>query len=303
MLRFVWSQYRTWAITSRALKARLTKSGLIVLYLTVGGTAIGALSPLLAVPANSLLTKVLPWVAAVSLGIAAYLTSQLLSESERQAWAKARAVAEALKSESYKYLTAAPPYDAPNAAQLLGRRVEELQRVLPGILPEQIPAEESARGMPEGPMTVSDYSDKRIREQIANYYRPAIVRHRAALSQAKTVVLAVGIVAVVLSAGVATIGSWAAAGLGIVTTAAATLGAWFQSGRHQQIALNYQAAITKLELLLAGDRTTGLAEKQLVVEAEAVFQAEHAAWLAEWQSVAPPASSEKVVATVPAETP
>jgi hypothetical protein len=85
--------------------------------------------------------------------------------------------------------------------------------------------------------------------------------------------------------------------LGIVTTAAAAIGAWFQGGRHQQLALNYQATAAKLELLLAQYRASPTVSKQLVLDAEAVFQAEHAAWLAEWQT--PAAAPATYVAASP----
>src|SRR5690606_12547245 len=119
-----------WATTSRVLKARVTKVGLAVLALTIVGTAIGTLSPLLPAGVDARLTSALPFVGAVALGIATYLTSQLLAESERQAWVKARAVAEALKSEAYKYLAGAPPYDTADAGKLLGDKAIDLQRMV-----------------------------------------------------------------------------------------------------------------------------------------------------------------------------
>src|SRR5215217_7193993 len=118
--RFVWGEYRAWAVTSRVLKVRITRISLVVLCLTIVGTAIVTLSPLFAVPNASAklqaaagVLKFLPCAAAVALGIAAYLTNQLITDSQSQAWAKARALAEGLKSESYKYVTAAPTYDVP----------------------------------------------------------------------------------------------------------------------------------------------------------------------------------------------
>jgi SMODS and SLOG-associating 2TM effector domain 1/SMODS and SLOG-associating 2TM effector domain 3 len=217
-------------------------------------------------------------------GIATYLTNQLLSESERQGWTKARALAEGLKSEAHKYIMGAPPYDVPNAAQLLGQKASDLQRVVAGVLPVLISPEERARNLPAASWTIADYTEKRVNEQIERYYEPAIGRHRAAVGRARNVALGAGVLVVFLSAvttGTTAAGALAGACLGIVTTTAAIIAAWFQSGRHQQLALNYQDAVTKLRRLTATADVTGT---QLVVDAEAVFQAEHAAWLAEWQT-------------------
>jgi hypothetical protein len=46
-LRYVWGEYRVWAMTSRELKARVQRVSLVVLGLMIGGTALGTLSPLL----------------------------------------------------------------------------------------------------------------------------------------------------------------------------------------------------------------------------------------------------------------
>jgi hypothetical protein len=88
-LRYVWGEYRAWAMTSRELKARVQRVSLVVLGLMIGGTALGTLSPLLggagALASASdasfigrlpppwrevahLLVSAVPWLAAVALG-------------------------------------------------------------------------------------------------------------------------------------------------------------------------------------------------------------------------------------------
>jgi len=44
-LQFVWGHYRAWASTAQALKDRIRKTGLLVMALTLVGTAIGTLTP------------------------------------------------------------------------------------------------------------------------------------------------------------------------------------------------------------------------------------------------------------------
>jgi hypothetical protein len=300
------------------LKARVTFWGKTVLGLTLAGTALGTMPSFVstsvqpsqvassgptssAQPPGSGQTvldsaTVIPgwaaelahWVAAIVLGLATFLTGQLLGDSERQAWIKARALAEALKSESLKYVAGAPPYDIPGADQALRQKVVELQQLMGGVLAETISPDERSKGLPETAWTLDAYADNRVREQIDKYYQPAIARHRRAVNLARTLALVFGALTVILTASRGSadarlaelhIGPTFLAGLlGSMTTAAALIAAWFQSGHHQQLAQNYQAAASKLRLLLTQPRT-----KQFVIDAEAIMQAEHAAWLAEWQ--------------------
>jgi conflict system pore-forming effector with SLATT domain/uncharacterized protein DUF4231 len=289
-LRYVWGEYRTWDATSRLLKQRISRISLLVLGLTLVGTALGTLSPLVRGMWDApWIATVMPWLAAVALGIATYVTNHLLRESERQGWVKARAIAEALKSEAYLYTTSAPPYNTAAAAQLIAQKAGEVVRILPDVLAESISDQERARKIPEKRWSGQEYAEGRIRDQI-EFYRSAITRHGNRLTAARSLALGLGVLAVMLSVASAnggassTIGVWAAASLGVVTTAASATAAWFQSGRHQQIALNYQSLVAKLELLLAQYRTNAISDTQLIIEAEALFQAEHAQWLTELQT-------------------
>ena len=205
--------------------------------------------------------------------------------------AKARAVAEGLKSECFKYLAGAPPYDVEHPAHVLADKAYDLQRSISEVK-EQVKPEERLKGLPTGPLTPPAYVENRYASKSTSDYIPGISRHSAALRRAKLVALGSGFLIVLLSVG-SSKAAWAAAVLGIITTAAAAIAAWFQSGRHQQLALNYQDAVSKLELLVARSEMAGDTDKRLVVEAEAVFQAEHAAWLSEWQTPATGDAAEK----------
>jgi len=299
-VQYVWSEYRNWALTSRNVKARLEKAGGVVLLLSILGTAAGTLSPVLPdlIVNDFHVVSILPWASAALLAVAAYLTSQLLADSQRQVWVKARAVAEGLKSECFKYLAGAPPYDVEHPAHVLADKAYDLQRSIAEVK-EQVKPEERLKGLPTGPLTLSAYVENRVRDQIDKYYIPGISRHSAALRRAKLVALGSGFLIVLLSVG-SSKAAWAAAVLGIITTAAAAIAAWFQSGRHQQLALNYQDAVSKLELLVARSEMASDTDKRLVVEAEAVFQAEHAAWLSEWQTPATGDAPEKTKTGNPA---
>ena len=286
VLAYAWGEYRVWAATSRRLKGQIDRYGKLVLGLTLAGTALGTVGPFLALPPS--IRQLMPWVSAIALGMATFLAAQLLSESSREAWVKSRAVAEAVKSEAYLYLTRTAPYDTAEAGTRLTDKISELLQSVTGVLAESVSDQERVRGVP-GPATwtLPQYIDGRIRDQIAFYSR-AIERHREAVTRARLIAIALGGISVILSASgsrTAASGSvtWVAAMLGTVTTAAAAIGSWYQSGNHLQNALSYQTAKAKLERLLAQHAASSRAAS-LVQDAEAILQAEHAGWLTQWRA-------------------
>ena len=77
-------------------------------------------------------------------------------------------------------------------------------------------------------------------------------------------------------------GTLPAAILGIVTTAGAAIGAYFHASHYEAMALRYRITADTLEekgLALSADPSTQ--DRQLIAEAEAIMQAENAAWLTE----------------------
>jgi hypothetical protein len=288
MLSHAWEQYRKWARTSREQKKRVTRASAVVLLLTLAGTAAGTMAPYL--PPSLPLGTYAPWLAAAALALATFFTMQLLSNAQRQGWAKARALAEAIKSESYKYAATAAPYDGADAADVLAQKLSDLSEGGKGILVEAVTPEDAARNMPAKPLSVDAYITTRVEDQLKTYYGPAIARHRQLLNAAWYTAFVLGAAAVVASvSATGAQGSGAggnqftAAMLGTVTTAAAAIAAWFQSGRHEQIALNYQTAVDRVANLISRPNARARGTR-LVQDIEAIFQAEHAAWLTEWQT-------------------
>ena len=74
-----------------------------------------------------------------------------------------------------------------------------------------------------------------------------------------------------------------AAVLGLVTTVGASLGAYFQAGHFEALAVKYREtalALTTLKAEFTSPDTTQTAA-ELVTSAETIMQAENAAWLTE----------------------
>lgn len=106
------------------------------------------------------------------------------------------------------------------------------------------------------------------------------------MTKARRIALALGGVAVLLSAVTSATTQGAtisAAMLGVVTTAGASIGAYFQAGHYEAIALKYRETADELASLKAEFKTAATPQNQgdLVSSAEAIMQAENAAWLIE----------------------
>ena len=267
MFKLLWQRYRGWSETSTRLKKRSSAWKRIVLVLTIVGTAFATLGPFAQAP---MLKWLLPFIGAAALAVATYLGKQLLDTKHEERWTRARAAAEALKSEACKYLVQLPPYDAVDRITSLKTRMARLLDVVKGQQPIDITPEAAAEGLPTAPWTIADYKTKRLDDQIA-WYRTKAKQHSDAMQVGRVLALALGVAAVVLStvtgATTDTQTIWGAV-LGIVTTVGASVGAYFQAGHFEAIALKYRETAVALENLKAEIDTAIANPADLVSTAE-----------------------------------
>src|SRR5688500_10575571 len=97
MFTLLWQRYRAWADTSRQLKEQNASWKRRVLIMTVVGTALATLGPH---AGNPLVARALPMIGAAALALATYFGKALLDAKNEENWTRARAAAEAFKSES-----------------------------------------------------------------------------------------------------------------------------------------------------------------------------------------------------------
>jgi hypothetical protein len=279
MFKLLWQRYRTWSVTSTLLKKRSTVWKRYVLILTILGTALATLGPF----APSPLARLLPLGGAVALAVATFFGKELLDSKHEERWTRARAAAEALKSEACKYLVQAPPYDGVDQITRLKERMAQIAEVTKGHVPIDITPDVANKDLPTVRWKLDDYKAERLQDQI-RWYRQKAKEHSAAMRTGRTLAIALGVAAVVLStvtgATTDTQTIWGAV-LGVVTTVGASIGAYFQAGHFEAIALKYRETAAKLEELMAEFGTAGSNPADLVTTAEAIMQAENAAWLAE----------------------
>lgn len=286
-LEHIWGQYRVWAATARAYRAKLSRWRRVVLALGIAGGVVGVLSSQQWIPWGGLwppLPKALGAAGGILLGLAAYFSKEILSPDGEGRWIRARAAAEAFKREAYLLLARAPPYDG---AVVTLERADEITKAVEGVKYGRLGAEQKRESMPDAPLTVDDYIRVRVKEQLENFYGPAAEKNWAVAQKVKTVTTALGALALALGfLGFLWVGIPAFAA--VVTTVSASLAAYLYAGRYQYLAVSYLATAQKLEGMRAAWEVSGKTDadtaerNRFILDCESVIAAESGAWMAEW---------------------
>lgn len=286
-LEHFWGQYKAWDETALKHQKALSAWRLRVLLLGVAAAVLGAASDPRAVPwPEGWATWGVPRSAfgvagGVVLGLAAFLTRELLGPEREGGWLRARAAAEAYKREGYLLAAGVPPYDGPMTRALLDRGRGILAGV--GDLQEEaVEGEKRREGMPTYPLSVDGYVEQRLEDQIG-YYRRRAGAHRAVVKRVRTLTAVLGVAAVVLG----TLGGGAGVWLIVVTTVTASLAGYLYANRLQYLVGSYTAAARNLDALRVGWETFRAeaddAERdRFILDCEAVLSAENQSWITEW---------------------
>jgi hypothetical protein len=287
MFTLLWQQYRAWADTSGHLKEQNARWRRRVLILTIVGTAFAALGPH---AVGAVVARALPWTGAVALALATYFGKELLDAKHDEAWTRARAAAEAYKSESCKYLVQIAPYDGPERTSRLKARMDELSKTINGQ-PKDFPEEQTKKNLPTQVWTIDDYLTERLNDQV-KYYSDRAADYAASMNKGRAISLTLGGVSVLLGAATGATpqgATFSGAVLGVVTTVAASIGAYYQAGHYEALSLKYRETAQALRRLAAEFTSPGSPRSaaEFVTSAETIMQAENAAWLTEMTTVKP----------------
>jgi len=243
-IAYAWGEYRVWAATARHQKAEISAWRLRVLVLTVLGALMGA--------ASSELSGILvnaSWVAGIIAGaliaIATYLGQEILKPDQERFWIRARSLAEALKAEVFLFRTGAPPYDASEPASKLLLRVQNLLEQVKDLPAANLSQEERLKLLPVGPLSVEEYIEERVNDQVENFYRSRAQQYYELMKRWRKITLLIGGLAVILGA----LGKWTGAWVAVLTTIGTSVAAYIFANRYQYLIISYQATARQLEFL------------------------------------------------------
>jgi len=105
-----WESYQDWAALAREKKSSLMFWRKLVLLLGLGGAIFETLAASVFAEVSIGKFNVFGFLGFIMLGLAAYFGRNVLGGQPERIWVGARSVAEALKSESYKFCVRVDPY-------------------------------------------------------------------------------------------------------------------------------------------------------------------------------------------------
>jgi SMODS and SLOG-associating 2TM effector domain 1/Protein of unknown function (DUF4231) len=278
MLRQAWNAYRGWAKAARDLQTATERWNLAALVCVIAAAVLGALASVTQDPWS----RGAAIVAAVASAVGAYLGKQFVGAGDEAQWIQARATAEGIKSECYRYAARAGAYavgDA-DAAKALAANAAAIakQSTDKQIVRGDNPVPDSGdKREPPTPLTADWYKSARIQDQIG-YYRDARKRNQSSVNQLWWVAFAAGLAAVVFGA----LGAWAqqfAPWIGAMTTIAAAIAAYGLVDRRKYLIASYAAMQSKLEEILGLDAAAPMSLADLVTATEDLLDGEHRVWL------------------------
>jgi hypothetical protein len=216
-------------------------------------------------------------------------TIYLAARRPDRLWYGARAIAESVKTMTWRFACRAEPYDVPDAsAEPLFRanlaKVVQQNQIVAGELtakltdPQVTPAMTLVRSRPLQ-ARVATYVDRRIDEQLRWYGNKARLNKRHSTS-AFAWLIALNTAAIFLALlriKFPDVGFWPT---DVLVTAAAGLLTWMQTKRFTELSASYALAAHEISLLSVQAVTDDQAFSTFVGDAENAFSREHTQWTA-----------------------
>ena len=277
MIDTAWDEYRGWALRARELQSSSQRWNRAALICAALAAALGAAATQTAGDPSA--GKVLSLLAAVAAALTPILGKEILSLGAEAKWIRARATAEAIKSECFRFAAGAGDYAGADAqekfAEHLSQLSEEARKAQLFALQDPVPASGDRR-RPSLPLDPKWYMASRIDDQI-KYYGNKQQQHEQAVTRLRYVAFGASVLAALCGAAGLTnqqaFGPW----VGALMTIATAVAAYGLLDRRQYLAASYGAMAMSLARIkgLAGSLTLQV----LVIRAEDVIESEHAAWI------------------------
>lgn len=277
----VWGAYCRWDDASIARKKRLDGSRGVIFTLLVGAAVAGVLASQY---------KQLHWVAGVAAALsagAALLGHGTAGPAVERLWLVARAAAETLKSEAFKYSAGADPYNQVDRQERLLATVGAVEG--DNIAGIAAAPPRASRALPRGALGQTDYLRARVDDQLnwyeakAGFYnRRASLWHRLSLAEGLGAAMIGGLAA--SAPGMQFLGAWVAVG----GTLSGIFAAYVAGARFTYLAQSYELTARRLRHLRTGwdlvpsDQRDAKWNK-FVLQCESTISAEREQWMKEWQ--------------------
>jgi hypothetical protein len=278
MLESGWQEYRGWAARARENQRAATRWALVALLLACVSAIFGALASQDWL-VSSTLRSICAFVAAAAAASAPIVGRDILASGREGHWIRARATAEAIKSECFRYAAKLGEYASDAAAQRFDRRLTALAAPArgAGLGPLGVVPRDDSR-MPPADMSAEWYKEKRIRDQ-REFFADRQGRNERAVRTLRAASLFFALAAAVLGAAAAWFGDHAVAPwIAVMTTIATGVAAFGLMERRQFLAASYGAMVYQLDRLKSLFEAGALSFPQLVEATEDLLNSENRTW-------------------------
>jgi hypothetical protein len=279
MIEEAWNEYRGWAKRARTLQTSARRWSRVAFACSGLAATLGAAAG--QVTGGSVLGKALAFAAAVVAAVTPVVGREIMSTGSEARRIRARATAESIKSECFRFAAQLGDY-AGSAAKsaFLARRnalAEPAERAGLTPLGDPVPKGGDTR-YPPVPLAAPWYMEHRLGEQM-RYYAKGQAENEQAATRLRMISFTSAIVAAILGVAGSNFGQeWFAPWIGVMTTITVAVMAYGLLDRRQYLAATYGAMATRLSRIkeMFSDATVDLAA--LVTTTEDLLQSEHAAW-------------------------
>ena len=294
-LELVAKRAESWSETANQLKARLDLVRWIVFVLSIAGALAAAIASQTLPEAGATSHALFATLGAVLLAGATFLSGRLLRDTEVQAWVRARAAAEALKREAFRFGTRAQPYDpydTSTADELLKKERERIEGQLTDLRDRQVDAAREGSA-PRVALSPEQYRERRVRDQI-DWYIMKARDYRKVATRLRWTEFTLALAATIITALAGALGKKfeigpmqfdIAALTAVLTTVSGAILAHIEASRYQHLVTSYLATAARLEDLDAEfdvARTNAGTWSEFVNRCEEIIAAENNSWVAKW---------------------
>jgi hypothetical protein len=278
LLDVAWKDYRGWAAAARAHQSTSRRQAILVLVITSTAALFGALASI-HWPDDGFILVASSLAAAILVGIGTVLGRYILDVNAQQQWIQARATAESIKSECYRYAARCAEYANRDAALRFKNRIEALSAAATskGLFADA-QARAAARPGPAIGITADWYRTHRLIEQ-RDWYQKRSGEHASTAQLLRRIGFALGSVAAALGVvSAAHLVSWIAPFVAMMTTVTTSVVAYGALGRQVYLAASYSAMASQIDRLAALNSEGDLPDDKLVEAGEDLLSSEHRGW-------------------------
>lgn len=280
----VWQHQSVWSSTADALKARIDRLRLVMLGLGIASAALTTLAAEVS-SLNEVSGKVLLLTAGIAVGLVPVVRARLGADAVSR-WTRARAVAEELKSQVYRFLAGVEPFRGPDPEAVLATRSHGVQDTAADLLVDTAGVSPATREVPAVD-DVASYVRLRLLPQV-RWYENRSGQLAGWLARARRAELVLSVVGVVLAATAATFRLDVAAWVAVVTTMTAALSSHVAASRWEYQLVEYLRTAGELSRLheqwAGSDTSDDASADQLVDRCEQVISVQNKGWMARWSA-------------------